>query len=217
MTLLSISGLYQYDQTIFDALHVPEALNKDALIASILIECAELEILLPDPVLLKQSLNYWSSTQLPIWQKLYDTTQFDYNPIWNKDGKITETRAGTRSDNETRALNKGELEQRDLHSTAHTDGVNQVTGFNSNTFQNADKVTSDGTGSDTGTVRRNGTDTGTISRGGSDSEQITRTEQGNIGITTTQQMIEEERKVDQFDIYGYIVESFKSMYCIGVY
>ncbi len=217
MTLLSVAGLYQYDPTIFDDLHLPPELDKTTLLADILIECAELEILIPDPDLLKESINYWSLAQLPIWQKLYNSTQFVYNPIWNKDGTYTETRNLATSDTETRNLAKSNLQTRNLGSSANTTATRKVSAFNSSAFENADQETMNGSGTDTGTVNDTGSDTGTVTRGGTDTGTVTRRETGNIGVTTTQQMIKEEREVVQFNIYRYITESFKSMYCLGVY
>lgn len=178
---LSVMGLYQYDQTIFNALVLPEGIDRQTLAANILVECAELEVLISDPAILKESLAYWSRAQLPIWQKLYNTTKLEYNPIWNKDGVITE------------------IEDRDLQTTAGSTSTGKVSAFNSNEMQDADQSIASGSGTDTGTITR------------------TRTEQGNIGITTTQQMIKEEREIANFSIYAYIVQSFKSMYCLGVY
>lgn len=40
---------------------------------------------------------------------------------------------------------------------------------------------------------------------------------GNIGVTTSQQMIEAERKVSEFNIIDYIIQSFKKRFCIMVY
>jgi hypothetical protein len=176
---------------------LPEDLNRQALIGNILLECSELEIMITDPSIMKESLTYWSVSQLPIWQKLLATTQFEYNPIWNKDGVITEERTHSHSD----------TEERDLASAAETTGTGQVSAYNSSAFQNANKSVTEGTGSDTGTIEHSA----------SDHDTYERIEKGNIGITTTQQMIKEEREVSQFDIYKYIVESFKSMYCLGVY
>lgn len=197
MTLLSVMGLYLFDDTLFDALVVPDGVDHDVVVASILTECSELEIMLPDPDVFKVSLGYWSRAQLPIWTKLYNTTNLEYNPIWNKDGTVTETRNLARSDNESR----------NLANSAQTDAVGQVSAFNSNAWQNADHQTMSGSGTDTGTVNRSGTDTGTV----------TRRETGNIGVTTTQQMIREERDISTFNIYDYIVKAFKYMYCLGVY
>ena len=47
--------------------------------------------------------------------------------------------------------------------------------------------------------------------------EYTRTEQGNIGITTTQQMINEEREVDKFNLMDYIIDRFKQRFCLLVY
>lgn len=105
---LSVMGLYSYDNTVFDALHLPTALetSRECIEGNILVECAELETLFSNPEIFKKILDIWSYKQCPIWEKLYNTTQLVYNPIWNVDGTITETieieRAGEHKDNETR-------------------------------------------------------------------------------------------------------------------
>ena len=40
---------------------------------------------------------------------------------------------------------------------------------------------------------------------------------GNIGVTTTQQMIEEERRVSEFDIDHIIINEFKKAFCLLIY
>lgn len=209
MTLLSVMGLYQFDDTILDVMALPDGVNLDLIKAGILTECAELEIMLPDPDVFRTSLGYWSRSQLPIWQKLYDSTQLEYNPIWNKDGTITETRHLEKTENETR----NNTETRDLESGAETTATGKTAGYNSSALQNQDQTTTTGSGTDTGTVTNNGRASNT----GEHDETVTRRETGNIGITTTQQMLKEQRDVVQFDIYKYIIQDFKSMYCIGVY
>ena len=85
---VSILGLYNHDNTVLDGLKVPEGLDRDTVINNILMECAELEILFPDADFMKEAVRQWSAMCLPVWQHLYDTTQYEYNPIWNKDGEI---------------------------------------------------------------------------------------------------------------------------------
>lgn len=65
--------------------------------------------------------------------------------------------------------------------------------------------------SDTGTVADETTDKGTVENVRSGRAH------GNIGVTTTQQMIEQERSAVKFNMYDYIVESFKQRFCILVY
>lgn len=141
--ILSILTLYNYDNSIFDGLTAPEGFTedeRDALIANILVECAELEVLIADPDAMKQAIKFWSVKQAPIWQHLYDTTQYDYNPIWNKDGTYKE------------------IETRDLASTGQT--INDVKGFNSNEWSDSDKMDSQGT--DSGTITREHIEQGNI-------------------------------------------------------
>ena len=52
---LSILGLYNYDNSIFDDMQLPTALTgrKDEIKEDILLECAEFEILYPDSDFMK--------------------------------------------------------------------------------------------------------------------------------------------------------------------
>lgn len=88
---LSILALYNADTTIFDDMSLPEAIDREKVIGGILMKCSELEILYPDPEYMKNALRIWSAYRVSVWQSLYDTTQYEYNPIWNKDGTVTET------------------------------------------------------------------------------------------------------------------------------
>lgn len=59
-------------------------------------------------------------------------------------------------------------------------------------------------------------DTNSTSTSTSTSTRTGRTH-GNIGVTTSQQMIEDERRVSEFNIIDYITQSFKKRFCIMVY
>ena len=190
---MSILGLYFQDPDLFSGMVYPDELDRDVLIDSILAECAELEIIYPDPEYMKNLITLWSKKELYNWRKLYETTQFVYNPIWNVDGTVTET--------ETRNL-QNRYQQ---NEGANNKNVNAKTGYNSGAFEDAEQ--------DTGRTE--------IERGGesADTGSVTRETKrgGNIGVTMTQQMIEAEREVDKFNIYDFIVDSFKRRFCILVY
>ena len=78
---MSPIGLYNWDSSIFDLLTIPEELDRDTLINNLLAETAELEVLHPNPVVFKNLVGVWSLKQLEIWNRLYETTQYEYNPI----------------------------------------------------------------------------------------------------------------------------------------
>lgn len=210
---LSILGLYWRKPDIFDNFKLPTGVDRDTLIPELLAELAELEILYADPDTMKTLIGVWSERRLYAWDKLYQTTKFEYNPIWNKDGTVTET--------ETRDLDADELQTRNLKSessaSGSTDGQtnNYTYGYNSGTAANHDKSVDHSESESSGT----GKDTGTVSNARGETERITRerVEKGNIGVTTTQAMIREERGIADFDIYQYIINDFKDRFCLLVY
>lgn len=235
---LSIIGLWNYDDTLFDDMALPESVDRDILVKNILLECAELEVLYPDPDFMKLAIEAWSQKMLPTWSSLATTFDLEYNPIWNVDGTETEkeTRNLASSNKETRNLASSNLETRDLESSGSSTAINQdngtsthkVNGFNEIELKDAESDTSvtssnssiTNSGTDEGTISHAGTDTGTIEHGGTDTGTITRTKTrgGNIGVTMTQQMLEAEIAVrPKLNIYSFIIESFKDRFCLLIY
>lgn len=189
MAMLSIMGLYNYDNTLFDNLAVPEGVDRETVIDNILLETAELEVVYSNFDFLKAIIGRWSKTMEYRWNTLFKTTTLEYNPIWNKDGVITET----------------ETVGRETTGSGNNDTTTQlgVAAYNSSAFENSEKTTGHG---EFESVAKDDTD-----------RDWRRTEQGNIGITTTQQMIKEEREVAGFSIYDIIASDFKQKFCILVY
>lgn len=190
---LSIWGLYNYDNTIFDNLVIPSQLNKSILIPNLLRELGELELLYTDPTFMKEQIGFWSQKQLKKWQDLYDTTVLDYDPISNYDRreKWTDTTEGgesvTNTPNTTNTL---------THS---------VTAFNSGSLQDANQDISSTSGTDKTVSALNNT----VNREGH--------AYGNIGVTSSQQLIEAQRKVVEFNIYDYIIQDFRDEFCLLIY
>ena len=92
---LSPLGLYQWDQSVFDLMQIPEALDKNTLIDNLLAETAELEVLYPNPIVFKNLVGVWSVKNLDVWNRLYATTQYEYNPIENYNRYETGSDSGT--------------------------------------------------------------------------------------------------------------------------
>ena len=91
---LSILGLYNNDPTVFDLMHFPEGFTADDIQATkdnILIECAELEVLYANPAVMKNIIGVWSYKELPYWQRVYNASKLEYNPIENYRRNETET------------------------------------------------------------------------------------------------------------------------------
>ena len=232
---LDLLGIYRIDNTVLDLLEIPEdgdgneLIDRDTLKDNLLMDTAEMEILYPDASFLKLAIGSWSKKQVPIWTELYNSTQFDYNPIWNVDGKVVEDRdlKGTdyRTDDHSTTRTHGDTMTRTNGDTLTTDS--STYGYNSSTAAPTDKVVAAHTGNTadahTGTTSdaHSGTtsdkDTGTIKHDTSDTGKVTTTRTGNIGVTSTQSLIKEQRDVVQFNIMDYIINDFKNRFCLLVY
>lgn len=245
---LSLMGMYEYDNTILDFFHYPdkwETVDKDVFVNKLLLDTAELEILYPDADIFKTAIKYWSAAEVQNWNKLYNTTVLDYNPIWNKNGTVTEIEKHIKNNNYTdvtdgtiadHSVTKGNQNtetsgNEKTNTTNNTNEKDYVFGFNSEDAAQSGQTVTDDTGS-TNTDRSensktnnsantDATTTNNTNFKHDEKENIdreyTRTEQGNIGITTTQQMINEEREVDKFNLMDYIIDRFKQRFCLLVY
>lgn len=217
MAILSILTLYDYDDTLFDGMQLPTAADitndadkvtspwvpvKQDLVNNICMECAELELVYPSWPVMYKMISIWSKTRLPVWIALYNTLLYKYNPIWNKDGNFREVRLPNLTTTDSGSVTN--------MATAHTGTItNKVTGYDSNTFANDGQVEYNNTDTVNGASGNTRTETG--------SDTITRTETGNIGVTMTQEMIERQRDVVQFNLYEVITAEFKSKFCIELY
>ncbi len=224
MSLLTVEGLYNYDNTLFDGFDVPEGLIKQIAIDAILLRTRELEILYPDFNYMKTRIAIWSNKYQLNWKKLYDTTVLEYNPIENydrmedwtdtDDESTTSARDNTRNTNNTvkststnEIINKMNVtDQNTAFNAGLTDHAKQIT--DGNTKENV-TITNTETGKDTENENVNGGRTGRHTRTG-------RTH-GNIGVTTSQQMIQSERDLVVFNLYDVIAESFIENFCLMVY
>lgn len=190
---LSIMGLYNYDPAVFDGFKPPAGLDRDVLIQEICMQAAELELVYPSYDFMKTAIRNWNVMELPIWQKMYDSTKFQYNPLWNVDAYETLTRTGERTFTN---------EQSNKDKNTATDYTNA---YNSGTWTQSDKTENvvEYGKKEESTERPNLTDT-------------TR-RYGNIGVTKATDLIDSYRDTEQFNIYQYIIDSFIRRFCLLVY
>lgn len=250
---VSLLGMHNYDPTVLDLLVIPEELDRSNLINNLLAETAELEILYSNPTVLKNLIGVWSLKELPVWQKLYNTTVLEYNPIENYDRHEEETTRGTGSrthsgtDRHTDTLTEGGTQGDSNTYTMRQGGTDTVTGTRDTLHKVAGFDTPDGSstmveqsqdtetastttnygrtetgsGSNTTTFGKTESRTGSIEHGEAISDQNSGTRtlyvHGNIGVMSSQDMIKQEREVDEFNIVDYIIRSFMQRFCILVY
>lgn len=240
---MSIMGLYQWDNTIFDLMQLPEGLDKNALVNIIITRFANLEIMYPNPEVMKGLIGLWSLSSQYTWSKLYETLLMEYNPLDNYDRTETRTlnsqASGTSADSGTDTNTSTDSGSDTLAGTESGQTSNsvdetnkaQVAGFNSSvdTFTDKEKHTidNDSTGNyskqngatttygkrNVASIQYGHNNANTYNK--SDSETIRA--RGNIGVTSSMQLIQAQRELVAFNIYDYIADDFKKRYCLMVY
>lgn len=222
---LSILGLYQREPALFDELELPGSMNKDVLIDNILYEAAPLEAYYPDPNFMKFMIGRWSFMNQSVWQKLYDTTVLEYNPIfnydrteeWSENEQMLDKRTLTGTEMETSTDNSSGK----IKSSGTVKSELNVSGYNESSYVPREQTIET---PDTLTSNTSETDR-TVSIDKNDTENMDRKRDnirtgrafGNIGVTTTQQMIQQERETVLFNMYKVITDSFIERFCLMIY
>lgn len=226
---VSLLGLKRLNERILGELVVPEGVDIELVKDNLLAETAELEVIYPDAYFMQAMIGRWSAKELPVWQKLYNTTVLKYNPIENYDRKEnwtedenttrnTDSEATGTSTTETNGTSKQHRENEIEH------GQNKyVSAYNESDFtptertQDSQQEIGDTTQEDEGNVNvtaKSGNVTDETGKRLLDREgKIS----GNTGFYTKQKMIEQERQIAEYNIIDVIINSFKNRFCLQIY
>ena len=234
---LSIRGLYIVNETLFSDMVMPDGMDasdRDIIVDNILNEYAELEVIYPDPVFMKDAIGKWSRKEVCTWQRIFNAAKAEYNPIENYNRTEESEETGSSSGKESHSGT----------DTSTTDSRSNLAGMDKDANSGSDTLTTNRAAFDSNSLVTTGTDTTqhghiltrslneTTTENGTASvahgEVIDNTGNnnlirkshiaGNIGVTTSQQMLEQELLVSaKLNVYNYIMNSFKDRFCLEVY
>lgn len=238
MTLLA---MYDWDNTLFDGLTLPEGLVKDVLVDEILLKAAEFEIVYPDPVFLKSAITHWGLKNNRTFSKWVEALSIEFDPLYNYDrfeeyedsrNRIdSRSHSDTRNSSDTRSTTDNATSVSNTETSTKDDTTNtkSVSAYDASTYQPKEQEVIDhdttvgGVGSAVSSNESNAS--GSASESGSGSENGTENEvtkhtahlYGNIGVTTSTQMLEDFLRVERFNIYEQIADIFITEFCVLVY
>lgn len=235
--MLSLLGMYNWDNSLFDEMAFPEGFTADdeqTFINNLLMECAELEIIYSNWTFLQGAIKVWSVKELPTWQRIYNTSLLEYNPIenYNRTEKTTHQNSGAvthsgkdsvqASGADTNALTGTDSISR---SGSDTDTTSK-TAYDSNAYADVQKVQMTKGTLETDNISHSET----LTHGKKDEttyghvitdetgHEINSNISGNIGVTTSQQMLSQELEIaPKLNIMNYMIASFKNRFCLLVY
>ena len=120
---LSLLGLYSFRGDILDDFKLPEGIDRDDFVEMLLFDTAELELLTPDPDIIKQLLGRWSNVRVNAWSKMLETEMIEYNPIHNYDRQedwVDDGTGSTITDLSVAGFNDADMADRERTGTGTT-------------------------------------------------------------------------------------------------
>lgn len=244
MTLLDIIQVWNYEHdndlndlgSLYENIVLDNRLDKETLIGVLLDECGACESLYNT----SPTFKYFSDLFFKKYQwnikKLADSLEFEYDPLKNKNLQWTETtniEQNLDTDEDTsesrNRLNTGTQTKNDTGTQGNQYNeteTNTISAMNSNDYQPDNKSETDGGNTRTDNLQSQRTDnlneaiTATTGRNKAEDltweETDTHNESGIVN-TSYQELIEKERKVAQFSIYGWIAKKYRNELFLLVY
>lgn len=225
ITLIGVENYLNPERSVFDSMILPEGIDKNVLIGSIILRCQEFELLYSDPDFLIPAVGVWSRKNYRTFDKWVKALDVEYDPLYNYDRTEEYTDTHTGSSNRTGSFNSTGSGSNTL--------TNNLTDTTADTLTHSEKAYNDtnyvGTTQDqsNGSIARTGTASNALSNSnqGSDSDQSSDSYTnvhkarlfGNIGVTTSQQMLQSELDIARWNLYEHIADLFCNEFCIMVY
>lgn len=228
LTMLSfnkyLNDMYE-GQTLFDLLTLPEGISKEDLVDNILLQGGEFEVLYSNPVFMREAVGSWGRKCYNTFLKWITAQNIEYAPLenydriedWSDQYYKAASSSARRDSGNTRTFNN--QDKRTIDTTVTSE--DEVSAFDSSTYQPSEKNTTDNDGTDT--VDYSGTIKDEYGEGtsGNENENSTNTHggrvHGNVGVTSSQQLLTAEYEVARFNIIDQITDMFILEFCIPIY
>lgn len=194
---MTVFGMNQYMRLkrsdLFGLLELPEGIDKETLVDTILLRSAEFEVLYSDGDFFQSAIGAWGRKHYRTFERWKKALEVEYNPLENYDRIESTEDVGRLSNNSKDESNSG------------TSSYDTKSAFDSPALQPYSGNTSANNSSSNSELEQ------------STNNVRTSRVHGNIGVTTSQQMLESELNIAEWNIYEHIADLFVDEFCIMVY
>lgn len=201
---ITLYGMYQWDNTLFDDLAFPESelLDKETAVKQILLDCGEFEVLYSDWNFLKAAITQWGKKWYYTFQKWLEALEEEYDPLENYN-RIEHWEDTGNKENNINVTSR--LTTTDTGEVKHSSRT-----YDNGTMTEIERNNSSGSSTSNGTSGTEDVEESTSTRDGY--------ARGNIGVTTSQQMLQASLELYRgFNLYEEIANIFKTELVIAVY
>lgn len=205
------------EDSIFSLMQLPPGIDKDTVTNNILLESMDFEAVYTDPDFLRDAISIWAKTNYRTFEKWYEAQQIEYDPLYNYDRYEEWTDKGTEGKTTSGGqTGKSTATNTELNTSQETQD-HYVAPYDTNQLtqdEQAKNLTTDninGTQVIDSQIDTTGKEDGTTS--GEHKGHLW----GNIGVTTSQQMLQSEYDIAEWNLVKHITDMFIQKFCIMVY
>ena len=215
---LTLIGLYNFNQSLFSNLILPDGINEEIFIDTLLMKYGECPLISPNLDYMLLAIGAWSRKWYDNVERIFAALNAEYNPIYNYDRheEWTGTDGYTMTGTDGYTINGTDArttdEEGSISRTYGSDTEHKVSAYNESTYQEDSKDITTGTDAtntnDHITTAGNNSETKSGTKGETKSGNDSRTGHifGNIGTTKSQEMVLDEISLRaQQNIYDIIV------------
>lgn len=218
MSRITLWGFYNWtDKKLFDNILLPQSIVKDDLVDLIMIECGDLFPYYQQPHYLQMQIENFFRRKYDGFSKMATALAAEYNPLENYDRKEDWTDKSKEKVHDSMSETVIGTAHDETSDSSSGSATGEVSAMDSNTFVNDNRSTTSSSGSSEATTT-NESSRGTSSTNNRDNEaEHSGRTHGNIGVMTSQQMLESELKLREYDLMERIVRLFEKDVIIQVY
>lgn len=224
---ITLLGMWNYLKSkdnidLFSGLILPEGIEKQDVVDNIMLEAGEFEVLYASPDMMQWAITNFGKKYYRTFEKWYAALNIEYNPLENyrreervlEEDSFEENYNGGSDTSIENDVTTTDTEER------QSEALNKISGYNSNTFQDDTKTTTNSKVLSGNVAVSNDTTnsvTDEYNKSNSGSHSVDSLVYGNIGVTTSQQMLQAELDVARFNLIQQITDLFIQEIVIPVY
>ena len=218
---MTMIGMYNVDQTLFDNMILPDELDRELVINSILMRSGEFEVLYPDVDFMKLSIGVWSrkwNRTFVDWVKGKEVT---WNPIENydryEDSSDSYTKTGSEESSGSETSSGSSSGTDSFGGGGSTESL--VSAYDASTYQPSGKTetSTENSSESSSETSASSTSSGSVTESETSSNTHTSHIHGNIGVTQASDMLKAFYDISAWNIYEHIADVFVTEYCIPIY
>lgn len=207
---MTLIGLYNYQDDLFDDLILPDEIDKQTFIDNLLLRSGDFQLLYPSGDFMKPAIGAWGRKWFPTFSRWVSALSIEYDPLENYDRR-------EEWQDTVNAKTTGSSSGSASGSTGGTTGsttTNSVSAYDGGTaYTPKDQTVLSGTDSSTSSSTSSSSNSSQENRGAKHEGRT----HGNLGVTTSQQMLISELDLGYWNLYERMIGLFLTEFVLPIY